>query len=448
MTRYHPLEFPPDFLWGAATASHQNEGNNRNNDFWAWEHLPGKIVDGSISGLATDWWDAERGRAEADFDRAEAMGLKTMRLSVEWSRVQPAPNRRDEAAIDRYRQLLLALHQRGIRPMVTLHHFTNPLWLAEQGGWLDDDVVGKFVDYANYVVQKLGDLCDLWCTINEPMVYAYVSHLRGEWSPGAKSFGQTFRVAAAMAQAHVAAAQAIHQFQPQAGVGLVKNIPVFDPARPRHPLDRLVTGWQDRLFNQRILDAVYKGHAKFPLAAKAANPAPGHDDFIGINYYGPHSVRFDLREPFTLFGKNVAPPQAEMWDAPWADRQIDPAGLRRAIKRMAAYGKPVYITENGLADPADTRRPRFLLTHLAAVQRAIAAGADVRGYYYWTFVDNYEWVEGWTTPFGLIALNPETQARTPRKSAALYRDLIAANAITPEIVEQYAPEAIAEIFEA
>ncbi|RME40623.1 MAG: glycosyl hydrolase family protein [Caldilineae bacterium] len=430
---FQPLTFPDGFLWGVATAAHQNEGNNTNNDFWQWEHLPGKTADGSTSGLACDWWDAERQRAEADFERAAEMGLNTLRLSVEWSRIEPQPDRWDEAAIERYRAMLTRLHELGLTPMVTLHHFTNPLWLAERGGWLWREAVPRFRRYSDYVAQKLGDLCNLWCTLNEPMVYAYLSHLTGEWSPGEKSLLRTLRVAAAMAKAHLAAREAIRARQPAARVGLVKHLPILDAAAPRLP-DRLAAGAQDRLFNERFFRAVY------------GNRPAGGDDFVGINYYGRHNIAFDLRRPFTLFGRNVIPPGAEMWDDPWPDREVYPHGLYRAIRRAAAFGKPVYITENGLADAEDARRPRFLLAHLAAVHRAIRDGFDVRGYYYWTLVDNYEWVEGWTTRFGLIALEPETQQRTPRRSAALYRAIARANAITPAMVEEFAPEAMAAIF--
>ena len=427
------LTFPTGFLWGAATAAHQNEGNNTNNDFWQWEHLPGKTADGSTSGLACDWWDAGRKRAEADFERAAEMGLNTLRLSVEWSRIEPQPGRWDEAAIERYRVMLTHLRGLGLAPMVTLHHFTNPLWLAERGGWLADDVVLRFRRYADYVAQQLGDLCDMWCTLNEPMVYAYQSHLTGEWSPGERSLWRTLRVASAMAKAHVAAREAIHTRWPDARVGVVKHLPILDAANPRL-LDRLAAGAQDRLFNGRFFNAAYRHNA---------NP---NDDFVGLNYYGRYRIAFDLRRPFTLFGRNVIPPDAEMWDSPWPDREVYPHGLYRAIRRAAAFGKPIYITENGLADADDVRRPRFLLTHLAAVHRAIRDGFDVRGYYHWTLVDNYEWAEGWTTRFGLIALEPETQRRTPRRSAALYRAIARANAITPAMVEEFAPEAMAEIF--
>ncbi len=445
MTTIQPLKFPENFWWGVATAAHQNEGNNTNNDFWVWEQT-GHTHDGSTSGLATDWWDANHRRAEADFALAAEMGLNTLRLSLEWSRIEPAENRWDDAAIDRYRQMLTELRRLGITPMVTLHHFTNPLWLAARGGWLADDVVSRFERYAAHAVASLGDLVDVWCTINEPLVYAYLSHLVGDWSPGTHSFPQTFKISTRMALAHRAAERVIHSRQPNARVGLVKHQPIFDPLR-NHRLDRMVAEWQETLFNRRMYQAVYEHQLRFPMNLFARKITVGQDDFIGINYYGRQTVKFSLGAPFTLFGKLVAPPNAEMWDAPWTDREIYPHGLFRVCMQAKKYRKPIFITENGFADADDARRPRFLLTHLAALHRAIQAGADVRGYYHWTLVDNYEWVEGWSTRFGLIALNPETQARTPRRSAELYRAIARANAITPEIVEKFAPEAMNAVFD-
>ncbi len=444
MTAFQPLNFPDNFLWGVATAAHQNEGNNRHNDFWQWEQT-GHTHDGTTSGLTTDWWDASHHRAETDFARAAEMGLNALRLSLEWSRIEPEENRWDDAAIDRYRQLLTKLHRLNITPMVTLHHFTNPLWLAARGGWLAENVVARFERYAAHAVEALGDLVDVWCTINEPMVYAYLSHLVGDWSPGKHSFPQTFKIAATMTRAHRAAERAIHTHQPQAQVGLVKHTPVFDPLKDNR-MNKMVAGWQDMLFNRRIFEAVYEQRFGFPLNLFQHNIAAGRDDFIGINYYGRQSVEFDARAPFTMFGRLMPRAGAEMWDAPWADREVYPQGLARVCRRLARYGKPLFITENGFADAADARRPRFLLTHLAAVHRAIQTGADVRGYYYWTFVDNYEWVEGWSTRFGLIALNPDTQKRTPRRSAKLYSAIARANAITPDIVAEFAPEAMDAIF--
>jgi beta-glucosidase len=440
----HKLEFPDGFLWGAATAAHQNEGRNTNNDFWAWEQIPGHVVDNTTSGLACDWWQ----RAEEDFDRAAALHLNSLRLSVEWSRLEPEPGQWDEAACERYREMLQALRARGLTPMMTLHHFTNPLWLAEQGGWANPDVVAHFVRYVQQVVTSLGDLCQLWSTINEPNIYAAYAYVLGKWPPGKQDILTALAVMRHQAQAHAAAYHAIKQVQPEAQVGLVQHLAIFDPANPQAALDRLVAGMRSTLLNWRIVEAVMEGRLKFPLGlgrrqARLANT----NDYLGINYYGRHRLKFNLRAVGMLFAEELPAPPERAWPKPWTDREVYPEGLYQLILELyQRYRKPIYITENGMADATDDIRPGFILTHLAAVHRARQAGADVRGYDYWTLVDNYEWVEGWTTPFGLIELDPQTQARALRRSAQLYAEIARANAITADMVRQYAPQVMSQVF--
>jgi beta-glucosidase len=438
------LTFPAGFRWGAATAAHQNEGNNTRNDFWAWEQIPAHIADGSTSGLACDWWN----RAEEDFDRAAALGLNTLRMSVEWSRIEPQPGRWDSAAFDRYREMLRGLRARHIEPMVTLHHFTNPLWLAERGGWANGDVVPLFERYVAHVVETLGDLCRVWCTINEPSIYAAEAYVLGRWSPGESDLLKFVHVTCAMAMAHAAAYRAIHRRQAGAQAGIVQHMAAFDPANPASAADRRVAAIRSALLNWRFVDAVMEGKLKFPfgIGIRRHTLEANSSDFIGLNYYGRHPLRFDLSAAGSLFAREAQAAPGIAWPAPWTDREIYPAGLYRFLTQLARYGRPLYVTENGMADATDEIRPGFILTHLAALHRAIRHGTDVRGYYYWTLVDNYEWVEGWTTPFGLIALDPATQARTPRRSAELYAAIARSNAITEEMVEQYAPQAMDQVF--
>ena len=188
-----PRRFPSGFLWGTATAAHQVEGGNINNQWWDWEQQPGRIYNGDCSGDACGWWRD----AEPDLDRAAALGQNAHRLSIEWSRIEPRDGVFDDAALARYRELLEALRQRGLEPMVTLHHFTNPRWLEECGAWLHPDTPRRFARFVARAVAALGDLCQLWCTINEPIVYAAQSYLRGGWPPGVKDGRTALRVAAA-----------------------------------------------------------------------------------------------------------------------------------------------------------------------------------------------------------------------------------------------------------
>jgi len=427
------LAFPAGFLWGTATSSHQVEGHNTNNQWWHWEQQPGRIWHGDKSGPACDWWR----NAESDFDRAAALGQNTHRLSLEWSRIEPEEGVFDDAALARYRQMITGLRERGLEPMVTLHHFTNPLWLVEQGEWENRQVVTYFQNYVERVVGALGDLVTQWCTINEPAIYALLSYLRGRFPPARNSPAAAFRVLGNVLRGHAAAYRTIHRQQSDARVGLVKSVRGFEPANPSSWLDRWIAWLQDRLFNDISLLAAKDGYLRFPTGCRLRRHQDLVDslDFIGLNYYTRGLVAFDLRRPREAFGRQSFRPGAELSDSgrlgPYSE--ICPEGLYRALHKVAALGKPIIITENGLPDADDDQRPRFLLTHLAQIHRALTKGLPIRGYYHWTLVDNFEWAEGWGLRFGLIEMDPLTQARRIRPSGHLYAEICRTNGITREM---------------
>lgn len=417
------LRFPQGFLWGTATSSHQVEGGNENSDWSAWEQEPGRIRGGGRAGRACGWWE---GRAEEDFDRAAGAGLNSQRLSLEWSRLEPEPGRWDGAAFDRYRRMLDHLHRRGLTPMVTVYHFTLPLWQSRRGGWLDPDIVGRFRDYAAECARRLGDGVPLWCTINEPFSLMYHGYFRKSWPPGGKSIPETMRAAGHLFQAHAAAYAAVKQERPGASVGLVHIMQDFRPATGS-PLDRLAARAQEWSSVDAWLRPMRTGRLAPPWGAgKRIAGLAGAADFYGVNYYGSYRVRFDPRSP--TLGSWVTDRNITSGDQDWGEPH--PAGLARGLLKAAALGKPVYVTENGIFDPADSRRPDYLLRHLEAVHQALAAGADVRGYYHWSLLDNFEWGEGWTTPFGLIAMDPATLERRPRGSFALYSEIARSGTLT------------------
>jgi beta-glucosidase len=425
------MSFPPGFRWGVATSSHQCEGATTNNQWYAWEQA-GHIKTGDQVGLACDWW----AHAEDDFDRARAMGLNALRLSLEWSRIEPRPGVWDATAIARYRAMLTALRDRGLEPLVTLHHFTHPIWFETLGGFLAPDAVARFTRYADFVARELGDLCDFWCTINEPNVFCTVGYQIGDFPPGRHGdFRATVRAQATMARAHAAAYHAIHAVQPGARIGWAHQYNTFDPARPDNPLDRVVAGWQDAAFNQFFPQAVFHGRIPAFMRPFAGDlrDVRGTYDYIGFNTYGRDLVRFDLTNPLELFGRRSGAPGTPQPDAGVATSygEIYPAGVGRIIAQLAGLGKPIYVTENGIADRDDRLRPWVLATATRAMYDAIQGGADVRGYYHWSLVDNFEWAEGWGLRFGLIALDPQTQVRTPRPSAAYYAAIARANALVP-----------------
>jgi len=433
------FHFPTDFKWGIATAAHQVEGKNTHNDWWTWEQIDGHIKNGHTSGLACDWWK----NAEADFDRAVRMGLNALRLSVEWSRIEPRPGEFDDSALERYSHMLRGLRERGIEPMVTLHHFTNPRWLAEEGGWENPETIKLFARFVHRVVEVLGQQCDLWCTINEPNVYSYLGYLEGIFPPGQSSLRTATRVVRHLMAGHAAAYREIHTVQPRARVGFAHNMIVFDPANARSPMDRRVARLADRAYNQAILTALTKGRWTLPVGLGLAWKLRGTLDWIGLNYYTRDLVAFDPTQRQTLFSRRLHADDAELLDGGYGE--FYPKGLFRCLQRLARLGLPIYVTENGIPDNDDDQRPRYLLTHLHQMWHAIQLCYPVMGYYHWTLVDNFEWAEGWTLRFGLIELDPKSQARTPRRSAELYANIAQANAITPQSIDSYAPELRAEL---
>lgn len=428
---YH---FPPNFKWGAATASHQVEGNNTNNQWWAWEQEPGHIKQDHTSGLACNWWED----TNADFDQAAAMGLNALRLSIEWSRIEPEPGTFNTTALERYREMLQGLLDRGMEPMVTLHHFSDPLWLAEHGGWENEATIAYFVRYVEYVVNGLSDQTTLWCTINEPNVYTTKGYLLGDFPPGKQDLKLAMTVNRNLLKAHGEAYRAIHRLQPKARVGLAHNFMIFDPANPRSFLDRLVAWGQDMGYNQSVLNAIWQGWWTPPLGFGPVWPLRHTLDWVGLNYYTRSLVTFDQSAKATLYGKLSHDPKAEPLDGGYGE--LYPEGLYRSLKYLARLGVPIYITENGIPDSDDDQRPRALLLHFQQLWKALQEDIPVQGYYHWTLTDNFEWAEGWTLRFGLIELDPQTLKRTPRPSAALYAAVAQGNAITPELLDAYAPE--------
>ncbi len=448
MARQRALQFPEGFLWGTASSSYQCEGGNTNNQWYRWEQQ-GHILSGESCGRASNWWE----QAERDFDLAEQMENNALRLSLEWSRIEPLEGKWDTAALDRYRAMLIDLRQRHMKPILTLHHFTEPLWFADRGGFAKASNIRFFVRYATRVVQALRDLCDFWLTFNEPNVYATQGYVIGSFPPGEQNFFRGFHVLRNMMQAHVETFYAIRRLQPEGMIGYCLHYRLFDPANPFSPLDQAVSWIQETYFDWAALQAAESGRFTFPLSVFLAPiaRAAGSRDYHGVNYYTREMVRFDPGNPSELFGRRFVRPGA-MRNDPGLDNsfgEIYPQGMYRVLKdiyRRTQGNKPIYITENGFSDALDTRRPRAILEHLAMVHRAIGEGIPVRGYLHWTLVDNFEWNNGWVARFGLIELDPPTQQRIPRRSASMFGEICRANAITESIVERYAPEAMDTIF--
>lgn len=434
------FHFPPGFLWGTATAAHQVEGSNTNNNWYAWENIPGRILQDGKSGLACDWWG---GRWKQDLDRAAESGQNAHRMSVEWSRIQPAPDRWDEEALDFYRRIVRGMLERGLTPMVTLHHFTDPLWLAESGGWENEETPAKFAAFVRKVVEALKEYVSLWVTINEPNVYTFSGYAFTDFPPGRTDLSAAFRVMCNLLRGHAAAYRAVHEVQNAAQVGFAHHHRPFHPALGWSPLDRTAAGLVNRVFNFSFPNALQTGTLSF-VYKRARLPEVLHtQDFLGINYYSDETLGFTL-SPSSYFIRRRLPKGAEGSESGMiANVPQEFFATMRWANRM---GLPMIVTENGIDDASDTIRPRYLIEHVHQVWRAINFNWPVKGYFHWTLVDNFEWERGWTQRFGLWGLNPQSQVRTRRTSAEIYSEICRTNSISSSMVERLAPQLAPTLF--
>jgi beta-glucosidase len=350
-------------------------------------------------------------------------------MGLEWSRLEPEEGRFDDRAFSRYAEILDEIGRLGMKAMVTLHHFTLPRWLAKKGGWTHPGIVDSFCRLARECATRLGHRVAFWVTMNEPSVHVLMAYMGTAWPPACGDPRKGSLALRHMLRAHAASYRAIHEVLPGAAVGIVLNMPQFAPARPSSLLDRMVALGQDWSFSGVIVKALSTGRILPPMAIPPEQ-VPGLArslDFFGLNYYGRYAVRFDRKAAATLFGKHVQTPTVRTPHTDWG--QIAPQGLTKQLLRLGRLGVPLYVTENGIYDNSDETRPGFLVDHIGAVHDAIQQGADVRGYFAWSLVDNFEWAEGWSTHFGLIAVDRQTQVRTLRRSAGAYASICRANAV-------------------
>ena len=421
-------------MWGVSTAAHQVEGGN-DNQWSAWERA-GRITSGDACGQACDWWN----NTDADFDLAQSLGINALRLSLEWSRIEPQESHWSVVALQRYREMIEALHQRGIQPVICLHHFTHPRWFEHKGAFLSPEAPALFERFTRRVLGELGDLCKFWVTFNEPNVYATLGYVTGEFPPGRTGeIATSLRVMTAQARCHARAYRAIHELQPEAQVGWAQHYIVFQPLHGG--LDRWIAAIQSQIFNEGFLQLMERGRFSFPfsLVDSAVSEAKGACDFVGLNVYNRFHVSFDLRSAAQLFGRVFVPPEVPQGD-PGVDKpygEAYPGAIRSAVRRAAQLEKPIYILENGVPDATDRIRPWLIVNATKELHALIAEGYDIRGYFHWTLTDNFEWNEGWKLRFGLFALDPNTQQRTMRNSARLYSEIVRSNGLSRELAETY-----------
>jgi beta-glucosidase len=423
------LKLPAGFYWGTATSSHQVEGNCTNNQWWAWEQEGGHIKDGTTSGLANDHYN----RFEEDFALAKELGHNGHRFSIEWSRIEPEEGRWDEKEVDHYRRVIDSLHNNGLTPFATLHHFTNPVWFEDQGGWLSPkapDLLGRF---AGYMAKQLGDAVPFWMTINEPPVLPAATYIAAVFPPQKRDMGMAMTAARHILMSLGSMHNAIKENAPHnPSVGPVINMIHVMPASDSEE-DKAAAKKFDQYWNAYWFDGLRDGVIGPPAGGGEEVPGlKGAWDFVGVNYYS----RSVIQASRGIMGlRQVNPPEdSERSTMGW---QVYPEGFYNCLKRAASYGVPVYITENGIGTDDDEQRCSYVIRHLKQVHRAISEGADIRSYLHWSFQDNFEWAEGFRQKFGLIAMEENTLNRIQKPSAHMFRDIAQANAVTPDIIERY-----------
>ncbi|MBZ9569831.1 glycoside hydrolase family 1 protein [Patescibacteria group bacterium] len=378
------LKFPKEFLWGTATSAYQVEGGIENND-WS-EEFP--------AGRACNHYNLY----EKDFDLIKKLNQNAHRFSIEWSRIEPKEGEFNKKEIEHYRKVLLALKERNIKTIVTLHHFTSPLWLAEIGGWENSKVIFYFSRFAQRIFDEYSDLVDSWITINEPLVYASISYFQGRWPPKKKNPTSFLKAIRNQIACHKKIYETFYKSKNNPQIGIAKNNNYFEAFNSKSPLDRLSAIVYRYFWNEYFLNRI-----------------KNHLDFIGLNYY------FHLKIKFPFQNKNENKVVSDMnWE-------IYPEGIYYVLKELKKYNLPIYITENGLADAKDKKRLDFIKDHLSWIHKAISEKVDVRGYFHWSFIDNFEWDKGFEPRFGLAEIDYKTLKRKPRSSAKFYAKICKQN---------------------
>lgn len=391
------IKFPQNFLWGSAISAYQAEGDNKNCDWWQWEIATGR----ENSGKACRHYEFY----EQDFELAKSLNHNAHRLSIEWSRVEPEEGKFSEGELKHYINVILSLRARNIEPLVTLHHFTNPVWFNKQGGWEKRRLVSRYLRYCDFVVRALAKRVHYWITINEPTVYLYHAYILGVWPPQERSYRKAKIVEDNLVFAHINAYRLIHKIYkefhlPKPSISIAQFMQAFVPCA-KSLKNRLAARLRDKWYNFGFLDKIAR-HKTL--------------DFAGINYYSRQLV--DLRKwglgnlTTDVCNKNHHPVRKNSlgWD-------IYPEGLYELLLKLKKYNLPIIITENGICTQDDNLRWEYIYSHLKSIGLAIEMGVKVEGYFYWSLMDNFEWDKGFAPRFGLIDIDYNTYKRTVRESA-------------------------------
>jgi len=420
MSRFVPFSLPENLRLGCATAATQIEGGDTNNSLYAWAQTPGHIAGGASPLRANQHWQLY----DEDLHLMSDLGIKDYRFGIEWSRIEPSEGVFDDKAMDHYRAEISKMIGYGIHPLVTLHHFTNPIWFEEMGAFEARNAVALFQRYTNYVVSHLLDLCTDYVTINEPNVYVTNGYVYGMWPPGQKSLSRAFRIMKKLTLCHLHAYHDIHAMYgtKEVRVGFANHLRVFIPY-DRNPSNVLQARLMKYFFQDALTKSMSTGKLTFPIGFTAPLGKGRYYDYIGINYYTRSTIK-NLAEKI--------PPNRPLNDLGW---EIYPEGLSILCKEQyKKYHAPIWITENGTCDKDDVFRASYIYDHLRQITDN---KLPVERYYHWTFIDNFEWAEGESAPFGLVKYDFESQERTVRKSGNFYSEIISRREVTADMIKDY-----------
>ena len=458
------VSFPAPFLWGSASAGFQVERDLPATDWGAWVKTPGKIKNGDDPN--TGGADA-LARIDEDVALLVASGQNAYRFSIEWARLYPTraafdADQVDPVAVGAYDKLFAALRKAKITPLVTMQHFALPSYLSdpsksgEPQGWERPETVASFGTWCGRVAARWGGEVDWWATINEPMVNPIAGYIQGSFPPGLLlAVDRGLAVVKAEARAHAKCFDAIKANDTKDGdgdgkasmVGIVHNTPAIEPEDPSYPDDVTAAKRVRYVNNQWILNAVVRGDwdddfdgaYDGPKDRRADPDLVGRSDYLGINYYSALVASVNgIQIPTVNAGirQDHLPTDRPKTDFYW---DIHPKGFRVVLDEAKVYGLPVVITENGIADANDTNRGRFLLEHLYELGRAKADGMDIRGYFYWSLLDNFEWASGFCPRFGLHSVDRVTGARVARPSVKIYAKVARTGVVTKDDIAAQPP---------
>jgi len=401
------------FLWGVATSAFQLEGSPHA-DWSSWDTILSEKPD------VTHHYELYR----EDLGLLNNLGVNAYRFSLEWSRIQPREHSWDEKAIEHYQEIIAILRRDGIEPMVTLHHFTHPLWFIKKYPWHEDASVDKFLAFVHKVVPAMSDVT-YWITFNEPYVLVLAGYFEGCTPPAIKSATLGVRALANILKAHAGAYDIIHNACRRARVSVAHNMAALAPWKKWNPLDKLLARVAKYFYNHSLLDAFLTGslRIKFPFKEELSIAVPIKDklDFFGVNYYTRIHMRFN---PLKLMGVEMRHLDIDghgLSDMGW---EIHPHGLEKVLRYASRLNIPLIITENGIATKDSEKKIRFMKKHIDIVEQCKKQGMDIRGYFYWSLIDNYEWLQGLDSRFGLYKVNFDTLERTPTNAAAYYSYII------------------------